>query len=276
MKLINKSVWKFKSVQWSAWVTILISAVLLILQNALDLKLLPEPWDSIASMAIVLITAIVGKKVYQPELHAPSNIQGFISTTATKDVVLNGAGYKHLREHLFPILKQSHIDNIEIILIACHTWGVLNLQQISYILATTYHETGHTMQPIEEIGKGKGRKYAAKVDIDGTVYKNLDHIYYGRGYVQLTWLSNYVKMRLKIGVDFVNKPELTMVPEFASQILVVGMRDGDFTGKKLSHYINDKVCDYKNARRIINGTDRKDLIAGYAKIFEQALLKSKA
>lgn len=76
MKLINESVWGFKSIRWSAWATILISVVLLILQNALDLKLLPEPWDNIASMIIVLLTAMAGKKVYQPELHAP-NINNF-------------------------------------------------------------------------------------------------------------------------------------------------------------------------------------------------------
>lgn len=71
MKLINESVWDFKSIKWSAWATILVSVVLLILQNALDLKLLPEPYDNMASMIIVLLTAIAGKKVYQPELHTP-------------------------------------------------------------------------------------------------------------------------------------------------------------------------------------------------------------
>lgn len=71
MNLINESVWKFKSVQWSAWMTILISAVLLILQNALDLKLLPTPWDSIAGMVLVVLSGVAGRKIYQPELHTP-------------------------------------------------------------------------------------------------------------------------------------------------------------------------------------------------------------
>ncbi|WP_417212035.1 TIGR02594 family protein [Acinetobacter venetianus] len=71
MNIINESVWSFKSIKWSAIMTILVSVILLILQNALDLKLLPEPYDNIASMIIVLLTAIAGKKVYQPELHAP-------------------------------------------------------------------------------------------------------------------------------------------------------------------------------------------------------------
>jgi hypothetical protein len=49
------------------------------------------------------------------------------------------------------------------------------------------------------------------------------------------------------------------------------MRAGAFTGKKLSDYISASKCDYTNARRIINGVDRADLIAGYAAKFERIL-----
>jgi putative chitinase len=50
-----------------------------------------------------------------------------------------------------------------------------------------------------------------------------------------------------------------------------GMRNGSFTGKKLSDYINQNKCDYSNARRIINGVDRQALIAGYANNIEMLL-----
>jgi hypothetical protein len=46
---------------------------------------------------------------------------------------------------------------------------------------------------------------------------------------------------------------------------------GLFTGKKLSDYIGPGKCDYVAARRIINGTDRARLIAGYARSFQDAL-----
>ena len=36
-------------------------------------------------------------------------------------------------------------------------------------------------------------------------------------------------------------------------ICIVGMRDGWFTGKKLSDYINNDEVDFYNARRIVNG-----------------------
>ena len=43
----------------------------------------------------------------------------------------------------------------------------------------------------------------------------------------------------------------------------------------MSDYVNDKKKDYVGARRVINGTDKANLIAGYAKTFEQILNKSK-
>ena len=46
---------------------------------------------------------------------------------------------------------------------------------------------------------------------------------------------------------------------------------GLFTGKKLADYMNDKETDYYNARRIINGLDKAELIAGYAKEFESCI-----
>lgn len=47
-----------------------------------------------------------------------------------------------------------------------------------------------------------------------------------------------------------------------------------FTGVGLPRYIRGSRCDYVNARRIVNGTDRASLIAGYAKEFEQILHRS--
>ena len=46
---------------------------------------------------------------------------------------------------------------------------------------------------------------------------------------------------------------------------------GDFTGKCLEMYFNNKVDDPINARRIINGTDKARLIAGYHNKFLTAL-----
>ena len=50
-----------------------------------------------------------------------------------------------------------------------------------------------------------------------------------------------------------------------------GMRNGSFTGRKLSDYIDNSQCDYENARRIINGTDQHTKIAKYATALEMLL-----
>jgi hypothetical protein len=59
-------------------------------------------------------------------------------------------------------------------------------RHLAYVLATAFHETARTMQPIEEYGKGKGKSYGAPDPQTGQTY-------YGRGYVQLTWKENYQK-----------------------------------------------------------------------------------
>jgi hypothetical protein len=54
-----------------------------------------------------------------------------------------------------------------------------------------------------------------------------------------------------------------------------GMRNGTFTGKKLSNYITGPTYDYKNARRIINGLDKWDLIKGYAEKLQTCFISSR-
>ena len=172
---------------------------------------------------------------------------------------------------LFKRLSQFQVDGLNFLLDAFEQDGGLSVQEMAYMLATAYHETAATMLPIEEYGKGRGRKYGQNIDIDGSRYKGLPHIYYGRGYVQLTWLTNYKRAGDKICVDLVNHPELALNPTYAAQIMIYGMREGWFTNKKLSDYIKNGKADYVGARRIINGTDKAQLIAGYARQFESAL-----
>ena len=70
-------------------------------------------------------------------------------------------------------------------------------------------------------------------------------------------------------------PEQALRPQIAYGIMSVGMRKGLFTGKKLSDYISrGGGCDYKQARRIINGLDRASLIADYAATLEDILRAS--
>ena len=144
---------------------------------------------------------------------------------------------------------------------------------MGYMLATAKHETAHRFQPIEEYGKGAGKKYGKAVqyvDSQGVTHSNK---YYGRGYVQLTWLDNYKRMAgpSRVGEDLITDPSRALEPQVAYRIMSYGMRNGSFTGKRLSDYISGGSTDYYNARRIINGTDKASTIAKYAKNFEKWL-----
>lgn len=139
-------------------------------------------------------------------------------------------------------------------------------RQWAYILATAWHETGQTLQPVREIGQGRGRAY-------GRPGRHQGQIAYGRGYVQLTWDDNYAKVdrELKLGGRLLANYDLALQPGLAYQILARGMARGWFTGQRLDDYINARGCDFRGARRIVNGQDRAALIAGQARVWWRAL-----
>lgn len=159
-------------------------------------------------------------------------------------------------------LTQQQVDNINLIIAAFAPTN--NLHWTAYALATTYHETASTFEPIEECGKGRGRAYG-KPEKNGKVY-------YGRGFVQLTWLDNYATFARRLGVDLISKPEMALQANIAVQIMVLGMTKGLFTGVALDDFTHtDDTMDYLHARKIINGMDKAALIAGYAEQFYNAL-----
>lgn len=159
-------------------------------------------------------------------------------------------------------LSAMQVAGVEAILSAAPL--ELHVKHLAYALATTKWETAGTMQPIEEYGRGRGRAYGKPDPKTGKVY-------FGRGYVQLTWLANYQRAKDKLGPDFVNHPELALDPSLAAQIMFRGMSEGWFTGRKLGDYFTPQRTDAVNARRIINGTDRASEIAELYRLFLDAL-----
>lgn len=175
--------------------------------------------------------------------------------------------FEVVRKSLGP-LTQPQVDGFLVLLKAMSPWPV---SWVAYGLATTWHETARTMQPIKEHG---GPAYFHRMyDIEGqrpAKARELGNLtpgdgarYAGRGYVQLTGRTNYARY----GID--DTPDDAMKPDVAAHILVDGMEKGVFTGKKLADYLPG---NYRGARRIINGTDKADDIAAYALIFEAALM----
>src|SRR5438270_1456514 len=174
-------------------------------------------------------------------------------------------------------LTQGQIDGLESIINSIEQDpDITDVRWADYMLATVKHECADRWQPIEEYGKGKGRKYGSPVTVKGSDGKAYSNVYYGRGYVQLTWDYNYKSLSTAIGLNdslYIN-PALALDPSDAYKVMSYGMRNGTFTGKKLANYINGSTCDYKNARRIINGLDQWQLIQGYAQKLQSVLQAS--
>jgi putative chitinase len=154
-----------------------------------------------------------------------------------------------------------NLGDTQLILSECKRNG-LTRQQTAYILATARWETAHTMKPVEE-AFWLSEEWRAK---------NLRYYpWHGRGYVQLTWQTNYIRAGKKLDLDLITDPDRVMEPFIAAQILVVGSMEGWFTGKGLDSYINKTRTDYVEARRVINGTDKAQAIADLAQRYEAAL-----
>jgi putative chitinase len=160
---------------------------------------------------------------------------------------------------------QSQVDGLNAIVEGWEEkYSAQDVRWLAYCLATTFHETGRTMHPIEEWGRGHGHPYGVPDPSTGKTY-------YGRGYVQLTWKNNYAALAPLVGADLVGHPELALEPANAAIVMFEGMIRGLFTTKKLGDYFNDDDDDALHARRIINAMDRADDIAGYHDSFLSAL-----
>lgn len=178
-------------------------------------------------------------------------------------------------------MKQAQVDGCERIMAACDR---LPITWAAYMLATALHETASTMQPVREtlartdaeaVNRLERAWKAGRLKWVKTPYWRFDDsgkTWLGRGYVQLTHRDNYTKASQLVGVDLLADPSRAMHPEIAAKILVEGSVRGMFTGKRLADYLPG---DYTGARRIINGTDRAAMIAGYARRFEDALASAR-
>lgn len=187
------------------------------------------------------------------------------------------AFYNSIRTSLFNgRLTSKQVEGINSKLDAFDRAGITDDRWRAYMLATAYHETDKTMQPIEEYGKGRGRPYGRKIKYNRQPYTHPDKIYYGRGDVQLTWYENYELMGRLLNIPLLEQPELALNPEISARIMTEGMTKGksnrgDFTGVSLETYFNSTKNDPVNARRIINGLDKAELIAGYYYKFLEAV-----
>lgn len=173
-------------------------------------------------------------------------------------------------------LKQTQVNTYEAIFNFWDSRSVLvDERWLAYILATAFHETGRRMTPIREgfcstdacsircvtnmFNKKRIKKNYAVIHGNGNSY-------FGRGLVQLTHGYNYKRIGHNIGLgdQLYDNPSLVLKVDISVKILCVGMLIGSFTSHKLENFFNHSEEDWLGARKIINGSDKKVLIKGYA------------
>jgi len=173
-------------------------------------------------------------------------------------------------------LTQGQVDGINGILDAFATHGDGRDKTLAYARATAYHETGARMVPVRE-GFAKDDATARRIVAKrayGEPAGKYEHVYYGRGQVQLTWLKNYDASSADASYDLVAYPDKMLDPIISARVMIKGLLDGRWkgAGKGIAAYLpTNGPDDLKNARRTVNITDKWDLIAGYYKAFLSAI-----
>lgn len=177
-------------------------------------------------------------------------------------------------------LTKEQVNGTEELLAAWRTYGDGDNRKLAYILAGVFHETGGRMVPVREgfATTDAGARRAVKRLFDqGRIKTNYalpvnGVSYYGRGRIQNTWQKNYVKLAERFGVPLAADPDL-LIRDGAldARVTVVGHMEGIWTGKRLDAYFNGNTSDPKNARRVVNGTDKASLIATYYEAFLAAI-----
>lgn len=192
---------------------------------------------------------------------------------------------------MFGQISPEQVRGVEGVLDAFNEVGDGDQDTLAYCLATGFHES--KMVPVREgftTTDAGARRAVANLAIkrgpNSAVAKYAKpagpygHVYYGRGYPQLTWLDNYAGSSKDAGVDLVKNPDAMLDPKISARVLILGIMDGRWNGqgKGLSHYEGDddflSDTEAAQARRTVNVQDKAVLIAGYHRKFYNALTKA--
>jgi hypothetical protein len=178
--------------------------------------------------------------------------------------LVNAQAFFNAIRSTFGPLSQTQVDGYNALLAGYADSQWQDPRWFAYLLATAWHETDFTMQPVKE----------AFWETEDWRHRNLRYYpWYGRGFVQLTWATNYERADHELNLigALTRDPDLALNLSIATKVIFRGMAEGWFTGKKLGDYIFGDTCDYVGSRRIVNGLDKAAAIAVYATKFEKCV-----
>lgn len=191
------------------------------------------------------------------------------------------AFFASIRKTVFPVgLKQSQVDGINALLLACERQGMTDPRWAANILAQVHHETDGTMMPeVENLTyttTARLRKvWPSRFPTDASAAPFVRNpealairvygdrlgnragtrdgwIYRGQGQIQPTGRDHFRRFGDLLGVDLVEHPELAMELGTSAAIAVIGMSKGLFTGRGLADYFSATKNDPNGARAIVN------------------------
>jgi hypothetical protein len=157
---------------------------------------------------------------------------------------------------------------------------------MAYILASCYHESARTMQPVRETLASTDAAAIRILDrawvkgqLKGVRAPYWRSGWFGRGLIQITLKDNYRKLtdwfkKSGIDIDLVANRDLALDPDVSARIAFEGIIHGLFRpGHWLAKYVTDSKQDFVGARNIVNGKFRTDDvdIARYAERFLKAI-----
>lgn len=201
--------------------------------------------------------------------------------------------FASIRKTLFSAsLRQSQVDGINALLLACERQGITDSRWVANILAQVHHETGGTMMPLTEnltytsakrirqvwpsrfptevsaapfVRNPKAlaiRVYGDREDLGNRPGTEDGWVFRGHGHIQITGRGHFQRFGDLLGVDLVNNPELAMELGTSAAIAVIGMSCGLFTSKGLGDFFSATRNDPRGTRAIVNS----DVAANGAKV----------
>jgi len=197
------------------------------------------------------------------------------------------AFYGEVRSKLFRgKLSTGAYNTIKEILEECRERKVYDYRHQAYILSTCYWESysyakNPDWNPVREgfattnqgaINAVTALYKAGKVKSNYALPQSNGKSYYGRGYTQISLPDNYKQAGDYYGIPLYDNPDLALQRPIATLLLVGGIMEGWWTGKKLTDYITTTNTDFLGARRTVNGTDKAKEIEKIAMIFYSAMI----